>query len=420
MRKIALIFSLIIALASNVGVAFAYDEDYIEQTREYTKEEERIIEERVNERLASMTSLKASLKSSVPKVVIDAGHGGKDSGAVSRDGKVYEKNLNIDIANACANYLRSKGVDVVMTRTNDTWVELKERSTLSNKVNPNVYVSIHNDTAEGSGNGAHVIYSVKDKNGGPSKTLANNILNSIDANTIQNKSSRGIWTRTLDDGRDYYHVIREVKTTSVIVECSYMNPTDIQAVNTLEKRKAMGEAIAKGILQTLPPIKDYAGHWGESYIVDFLNKGYISGYAEGIFKPDNKITRAEFTKIVNRVFGFTNKTSINFSDVKSSEWFYNEVAIGVANGYIEGNPDNTFKPNAYITREEAAKMVGSILNLKLEGDTSFSDDTSISDWSKEYVKGLTNAGIINGFENKFNPQNNLTRAEAVKILYMSK
>lgn len=416
MRKIALIFSIVFALATNIGQSYAYDEDYLEQTKTYTKEEEQIIEDKVTERLEGMPSL----LSSVPKVVIDPGHGGKDSGAVSRDGKVYEKNLNIDIANAAANYLRSKGVQVVMTRTNDTWVELKERSALSNRVNPDLYVSFHNDTAEGNGNGAHVIYSVKDKNGGTSKTLATNILNSIDANTEQNKSSRGIWTRTLSDGRDYYHVIREVKAPSVIVESSYMNPTDIQAVNTPQKRKAMGEAIAKGILQTLPPIKDYAGHWAESYIVDFLNKGYISGYSEGIFKPDNKITRAEFTKIVNRVFGYSNVATIKFSDVKPGAWYYNEVAIGVANGYIEGNPDNTFLPDAYITREEACKIVGTILNKKVEGNTSFTDDMKISDWAKEFVKGLTEDGIIQGFKNEFKPKDNLTRAEAVKILYMSK
>lgn len=416
MRNIALIFAIVFALSANTGKVFAYDEDYLEQTKTYTVEEERIIKERVTERLSSIPNL----LSSSYKVVIDPGHGGKDSGAVSRDGQIYEKNLNIDIANAAANYLRSNGVQVVMTRSDDSWVELKERSTLSNIVNPNLYVSFHNDTASGSGNGAHVIYSAKDINGGPSKILATNILNSIDINTEQNKSSRGIWTRTLDDGRDYYHVIREVNAPSVIVECSYMNPTDIQAVNTSQKRKVMGEAIAKAILKTLPLLKDYSGHWAENYIVDFLNKGYISGYSEGIFKPDNKITRAEFTKIVNRVFGYNNSTEINFSDVKPGSWYYNEVAIGVANGYIKGNPDNTFLPDTYITREEACKIVGTILNKRVEGNTSFTDDAKISSWAKEFVKGLTEVGIIQGFKNEFKPQENLTRAEAVKILYMSK
>ncbi len=115
-------------------------------------------------------------------------------------------------------------------------------------MNADLFVSIHNDTPEGNGNGAHAIYSAKDKNGGPSKTLAQNILNSISSNIVQNIASKGAWTRTLDDGRDYYHVIRNVKATSVIVECSYMNSNDIKAVNTVAKREKMGQAIAKGII----------------------------------------------------------------------------------------------------------------------------------------------------------------------------
>ncbi|SCH20641.1 N-acetylmuramoyl-L-alanine amidase [Romboutsia sp. 1001713B170207_170306_H8] len=186
-------------------------------------------------------------------IVIDPGHGGKDSGAVGSGFK--EKDLNIEISLATANYLVVNGYDVVMTRTSEipsnTKLELAERSSLSNTLDASLFVSIHNDTSEGNGNGAHAIYSIKDKNGGPSKTLAQNILNSIASNTVQNIATRGAWTRTLDDGRDYYHVIREVKATSVIIECSYMNLTDIQAVNTPAKRIKMGEAIAKGIIKTI-------------------------------------------------------------------------------------------------------------------------------------------------------------------------
>lgn len=182
----------------------------------------------------------------------------------------------------------------------------------------------------------------------------------------------------------------------------------------------MGSAIGKGILQTIPQVQDFKGHWAESYIKEFIKLGYIDGYSDGTIKPDGKVTRAEFTKLVNKVFGFTQTTDISFGDVKSNQWYYKEVSIGVSEGYIDGYPDNTFRPDDYISREEACKIIGSILNKISEGETSFVDNSSISDWAKVYVKGLTESGIIQGFQNKFNPQNNMTRAESIKTLYFSK
>lgn len=195
-------------------------------------------------------------------VVLDPGHGGKDSGAVGAG--FYEKDLNLDIAKAAAQYLVSKGVKVTMTRDSDVTMELKERSSFVNSINPDLTVSIHNDANIEGANGAHVIYSLHDKNGGPTKTLAQNILNSVVKNTTQEASSKGIWYRLHPDNPndDYYHIIREIKTPAVIIECAFMNSADITsleaedgivpyAVDTPNKRESMGIAIAKGILKTL-------------------------------------------------------------------------------------------------------------------------------------------------------------------------
>lgn len=415
MKKLAILFSIIVGLTSSLSYSYAYDEDYYEQTRSYTQEEEAQIQEEVNQMLANMPQL----SSKKPKVVIDPGHGGTDSGAVSSDRKFYEKNLNIDIAHSAADYLRANGIEVIMTRTKDESVSLKQRSTLSNSTSPMLYVSIHNDTGEGNGNGAHVIYSSKDKNGGPSKTLASNILNSIDANTIQNKASRGIWTRQLDDGRDYYHVIREVKAPSVIVECSYMNANDIQAVNTLAKRQSMGKAIGIGILQTIKGIKDYAGHWAESEIDSFINKGHIGGYPDGTFRPDDSITRGEFVKIFNRVFGLKNTSGIVFNDTKN-HWAKYDIDIAVTNGVASGMSETEFKPDQAITREEAASMIA---NYKKLGDENhdklgtYADAAQVSSWALNTVEGVIESGYMGGYsDNTFRPKNKITRAEAVATL----
>lgn len=166
---------------------------------------------------------------------------------------------------------------------------------------------------------------------------------------------------------------------------------------------------------------DIKGHWAESLINDFINKGYISGYEDGTFKPNNKITRAEFIKIVNITFGFTKQGNENFTDVKSGDWYYEDVLKAVKQGYIDGYGDGTFRPNAEITREEACKIIGSILEAIGDGKTKFKDEKQISDWAIKYVDGLVDKGIIHGYEdNTFRPKNNATRAESVKTLHAAK
>ncbi|MCH1967463.1 N-acetylmuramoyl-L-alanine amidase [Paraclostridium sordellii] len=166
---------------------------------------------------------------------------------------------------------------------------------------------------------------------------------------------------------------------------------------------------------------DIDGHWAKNAIIDFATKGYINGYGDGTFKPDNSITRAEFVKILNKAFGYTNVGKENFSDVNPSDWYYNDICIGVNVGYINGYEDNTFKPDKQITREEASKIIATALNLKGDGNLNFKDSSEISNWAKSYVDALSDNNIINGYEdNTFRPHNNMTRAENVTILSRAK
>lgn len=169
---------------------------------------------------------------------------------------------------------------------------------------------------------------------------------------------------------------------------------------------------------------DTNGHWAESYIKEFIKNGYIDGYEDGTFKPDNNITRAEFIKMINKAFGFSDKGDENFVDVNENDWFYDEVLKAVKAGYIDGYEEDgvlNFKPDENINREEACKIVGSILKANADGNTDFKDDAQISNWAKKYVKGLTDMGVIDGFEdNTFRPQDSKTRAESVKTIYQAK
>lgn len=178
------------------------------------------------------------------KVFIGVGHGGSDPGAVANN--VKEKDLNLQIALACKDYLTQYGVEVKMSRTKDENDPLSEEIRECNIFSPDLAVDIHCNAANGKGDGAEVFHHY---GGGTGKTLATNILDEI-IKTGQN--SRGVKTRKNSAGQDYYGFIREVTAPAVIVECAFVdNATDLEILATEGKRKSMGQAIAKGILKTL-------------------------------------------------------------------------------------------------------------------------------------------------------------------------
>ncbi len=167
-------------------------------------------------------------------------------------------------------------------------------------------------------------------------------------------------------------------------------------------------------------VLDIGKHWAKDDIVYLMEKGVMEGYNDGTFKPDKDITRAEFLKMVNNVFGFTEELDIEFSDVRKDSWFYEDIRKAVASGYIEGYEDGTMKPNRPITREEASKIIA--IASKLDDETlelypSFKDVDKIGSWAMEYVSIMEYKGYINGYEDgTYRPKGKITRGETAKIL----
>lgn len=176
------------------------------------------------------------------KVFIGAGHGGKDSGAIGRKG-LLEKDLNLSIARACQAALERSGVSVRMSRTKDEDDPVAEEVKECNAFAPDLAVDVHNNA--GGGDGAEAYYS---RVGGTGKKLAVNILAQL---TALGQQSRGAKTRLNSSGSDYYAFIRQTKAPAVIVECAFVDSADIALIDTEAERVQVGEAIARGILQTL-------------------------------------------------------------------------------------------------------------------------------------------------------------------------
>ncbi len=164
---------------------------------------------------------------------------------------------------------------------------------------------------------------------------------------------------------------------------------------------------------------DINGHWAAASINYGVANGFIKGYADGTFKPDNPVTRAEFSRMLNVAFGIANTQAVNFYDVASSEWYYQEVRKAVAAGYINGYEDNTFRPNSRITRQEAAVMIASVIPAAATAPSlaGLSDNGSIADWARAAVTKVYAKGYMRGDNNNmYNPLKSLTRAEAATIL----
>lgn len=164
--------------------------------------------------------------------------------------------------------------------------------------------------------------------------------------------------------------------------------------------------------------------WAYSYICDLQEKNIISGYADGNFYPSNKVTREEFVKMIILSVGlFDSASECDFVDVSKNDWHYRYVASAVNSGIINGIDVQSFGTGKYITRENMAVIAARILSRFNKAATvhsnQFTDQADISDYAVESVNMLAGMQILSGFEDgSIRPKENLTRAEAAKIIWM--
>ncbi|HHV70989.1 MAG TPA: hypothetical protein GXX38_00070, partial [Clostridia bacterium] len=164
-------------------------------------------------------------------------------------------------------------------------------------------------------------------------------------------------------------------------------------------------------------MNDISGHWAEASITRMVGQKIISGYPDGSFKPEAKISRAEFATLVVKGFNLPAGSGKVFSDT-AGHWAQAAIATAYANNIISGYSDTMFGPDDPITREQMAVMI--VKAAKLSGATNgktFADNSAISTWAQEAVKIAVANNIITGYpDNTFRPQGNATRAEASVVL----
>ncbi len=165
---------------------------------------------------------------------------------------------------------------------------------------------------------------------------------------------------------------------------------------------------------------DFSTEQGQA-IEKMYNAGYLAGYNDGSFKPDATITRAELTRVFNQVFKYEldeEKAAEmpDFNDIEKGVWYYNDVKIAQSNGYINGFEDNTFRPQDNFTRQQTCVVLALAAGLENNiSDITISDE--VSPWAETYVKAALADGAFKLEEgNAFRGTVNITRGEVCQAL----
>ena len=176
----------------------------------------------------------------------------------------------------------------------------------------------------------------------------------------------------------------------------------------------MGAAAAGGETQ----FSDMPDNWATKALESAVENGLLLG-DNGKIMPDSPLTRAQMATIIARAFAATEEGDLSaYSDVKSTDWFASSMSKAYKMGVIQGY-DGKMNPNDNITREQAFAVLARALKLTPANSASktFEDANKISDWAKGEVYALVNSGYIQGASGKLNPQSNISRAEFAQVMY---
>lgn len=178
------------------------------------------------------------------------------------------------------------------------------------------------------------------------------------------------------------------------------------------------------MIESTKTFTDITNHWGKLYIESMAAKNVVGGYSDGSFRPNNNVTRAEFSKMILEGLEVELvEYKGEFKDVKANDWHAGYLATMKKLGLAEGYGDGTYRPDQYITRAEIAVILSNVIDVEVAEDEidtlldQFTDKANIPAWAKEAIAKVVKAKVMVGSNNKFSPSNNTTRAESATTIY---
>ncbi|HEY9874336.1 MAG TPA: S-layer homology domain-containing protein [Candidatus Obscuribacterales bacterium] len=179
---------------------------------------------------------------------------------------------------------------------------------------------------------------------------------------------------------------------------------------------------------TAASFSDIDGHWSRPYVEALAKEKIITGFADGSFKPDQPVTRAEFATLVQKAFNSKEiRESRNFKDVPDEYWAKSVIEKSYSTGFMAGYPYKRFRPEENISRVQALVSLSSGLNLSAKSGTqtalkSYSDANEIPKYAVDKVVAATEKGIgVNDRNvNYLNPNQPATRGDVAAFIYQAK
>jgi len=157
-------------------------------------------------------------------------------------------------------------------------------------------------------------------------------------------------------------------------------------------------------------------HWAFSDIQSLYNKSLIKGYENGTFKPEASITRAEAATIIARALNLSTTKNSSFKDVSKSHYAYSAIAAVEQAGIIKGQAAGKFNPNGQLSRAEMAAILTRAYKLTGTSKVNFTDVKS-THWAYSDIQALVTNNLTGGFpDNTFRPNTQITRAQFSSFL----
>jgi len=206
------------------------------------------------------------------------------------------------------------------------------------------------------------------------------------------------------------------------------NTTDrpIPAVgNSLNPNKIAGSVDLEGGSVPDTNLVDIQTHWARRYIEALASRQIVTGFPDNSFKPDSPMARVEFAALITKAFAPTPQRSPkSFSDVPPGYWGFAPIRTAQQGGFLSGYPDGSFRPNQQIPRLEALVAIASGLGLSTESLTIlavYQDAASIPIWARKMISASTQRRIVVNYPNPqlLDSQRSATRAEVAAFVHQA-
>ncbi|MRZ29824.1 SH3 domain-containing protein, partial [Paeniclostridium sordellii] len=304
------------------------------------------------------------------KVFIDPGHGGQDSGAVGNGN--YEDELNLAVAKKVEQKLRSKGIEVKMSRYSDEFISLSDRAKMANQYAPDVFISIHQNSSDSmSANGTETYYHTR-------KGEYSHYAQNIQSSAINETGSRNRGIKSAN-----FAVLRETNMPSALFESGFItNPTESANLANPNYQEKLADGIANGIERYLKDNIHTDGTGGEVINPDGDNQNSVN---TGTITADRLNIRSGYGTNYSVIGTLTNGSKVEI--VESQNGWY-KIKYNGTYGYVSGDyvkVDEQSKPDVK-PEEPIVKNTGVVnattLNVRSGYGANYSKIGTLTNGSK--------------------------------------